>query len=255
VREGTVIAFPLLRLGEVDSTNRYALQHIDMFPDRQIIVADRQTAGYGRLGRTWVSHLPGNLYMSVILKPAKPPEDSSIFPSLSLYASLRLCELLLEYGIDARIKWPNDVLVNGRKMAGILGEASFRGERFMGYVLGLGVNLNMDSRDLKSIDRPATSVNLTVGREVDREAFLNRLIQAFFSGYEGFLVRGFSMIRHEYMKKSSLLGKPIVVTVSGCSYSGKALSFSRGGALVMIADTGERMTLAAGEVSQLRSST
>jgi BirA family biotin operon repressor/biotin-[acetyl-CoA-carboxylase] ligase len=251
---GAMIAFPLLRLGEVDSTNRYALQNIDMFPDRQIIVADRQTAGYGRLGRTWISHIPGNLYVSVILKPVKPPEDPSILPALSLYASLRLCELLLEDGIEAQIKWPNDVVVHDKKIAGILGETSFRGERFMGYVLGMGVNLNMDSRDLASIDRPATSVGLVMGREVDREIFLNRLVQAFFRGYERFLARGFSMIRSEYTKKCSFLGKPIVVTVSGSRHSGTALSFTEGGALVMSADTGERMTLTAGEVSLLRSS-
>jgi BirA family biotin operon repressor/biotin-[acetyl-CoA-carboxylase] ligase len=249
-----MITCPVLRLGEVDSTNRYALQNIDTLPDRQIIVADRQTAGYGRFGRAWISCGPANLYMSVILKPAMPLGDLKALPALSLYASLKLCELLLEYGADAEIKWPNDVLVCGRKIAGILGEAVFRGDRVTGYVLGVGVNLNMTDRELESIDRPATSVNLITGKEVDRELFLNGLLQAFFEGYEGFLAGGFPTIRDDYVKRCGFLGKHVAVRVSDRTCSGTALSFSKEGALVLRADTGETLTLTAGEVSLLRPS-
>jgi BirA family biotin operon repressor/biotin-[acetyl-CoA-carboxylase] ligase len=247
-----MLACPVLRLGEVDSTNRYALQHIDTLSDRQIIVADRQTAGYGRFGRAWISCGPANLYMSVILKPAKPHRDLKTLQALSLYASLKLCELLLDYGVDAGIKWPNDVLVYGRKIAGILGEAVFRGDRLAGYVLGMGVNLNMTDRELESIDRPATSVNLITGKEVDRELFLNGFLQAFFEGYAGFLAGGFPTIRDAYVKRCGFLGKRVAVRVSNRTFSGTALSLSNEGALVLRADTGETLTLTAGEVSLLR---
>jgi BirA family biotin operon repressor/biotin-[acetyl-CoA-carboxylase] ligase len=123
-----------------------------------------------------------------------------------------------------------------------------------GYVLGMGVNLNMTDRELESIDRPATSVNLITGKEVDRGLFLDGLLQAFFEGYEGFLAGGFSTIRDDYVKRCSFLGKRVAVRVSDRTCSGTALSFSKGGALVMRADTGETLTLTAGEVSLLRPS-
>jgi len=249
-----MIACPVLRLGEVDSTNRYALQNIDKLPDRQVIVADRQSAGYGRFGRAWVSCGSANLYVSVILKPAMPPGNLETLPALSLYASLKLCELLIDYGVNAEIKWPNDVLVCGRKIAGILGEAVYRGDRLTGFVLGVGVNLNMTGRELESIDRPATSVNLITGKEVDRDLFFDGLLRAFFEGYEGFLAGGFPTIRDEYVKRCGFLGKRVAVRVSDRTCSGTALSFSKRGALVMRADTGETLILTAGEVSLLRSS-
>ena len=244
--------FPVLRLGEVDSTNRYALRNLHALRDRQVIVAERQTAGYGRLGRTWVSHVPGNLYMSIVLKPSKQLKNPSALPTLSLYLSVTLCKLLLEYGIEAKIKWPNDVLVDGEKIAGILGEGSFLGDELRGYVLGIGVNLSMDREELAFIDQPATSLGLLMGTVVDRDVFLSRLLWDFSAGYEQFLERGFSMIKQYYMEKCSFLRERIAVTVGGSRYSGIAQSFSDLGALVLRTAEGKVIVMNAGEVEALR---
>ena len=99
--------FNILRFTEVESPNSYALKNLHSLADRQVIVAERQTGGYGRLGRRWVSHNPDNIYMSLILKPADAPEIPAGLAGLTQYMSVTLCELLLEYGVSTSIKWPN----------------------------------------------------------------------------------------------------------------------------------------------------
>lgn len=263
--------YHILTLKEVDSTNRYALRNLGTLPDRQVITADKQTDGYGRLGREWVSTVPGNIYMSIVLKPlgqsagrdaapATEPSNGNAddyayealpLANLTQYMSVVLCRALLEYGVDAEIKWPNDVLVQGRKLAGILAESKFQGSRFTGYVLGSGINLNMTHKDLESIDQPAVSLCVLVGKTVDRSAFLELLLGMFFSGYAPFLEKGFPSIQTEYAARSSYLGKRIVVLSHKGRQAGVARRFTDRGLLVFKADKGDEVELAAGDIQSV----
>jgi BirA family biotin operon repressor/biotin-[acetyl-CoA-carboxylase] ligase len=242
----------ILSFEEIDSTNRYALDNLLQLPDRQIILAERQTRGYGRLGRIWVSESPGNIYMSLILKPGDAGDTPSNLSCLSLYMSVILCDLLTEYSVDASIKWPNDVLVHGAKIAGLLGEAVFRGDRLMGYVLGCGVNLNMRMEDLGSIDQRATSLNLLTGKTVERSAFLDRLLQRFFSGYDQFLEKGFPSIRKAYEGRCSFLGKEVLVKSMTNEYRGTAKAFTARGELILERVEGGEQILSSGDVQTVR---
>ncbi len=244
--------FNILSFEEIDSTNRYALDNLLLLPDRQIILAERQTQGYGRVGRMWVSENPGNLYMSLILKPADTGVTSSNLSGLSLYMSVILCDLLDEYGVEASIKWPNDVLVRGAKIAGLLGEAVFQGDRLTGYVLGCGVNLNMGVEELESIDQRATSLNIHMGKTVERYGFLDRLLQRFFFGYEHFLKRGFPSVRQAYEGRCAFLGREVIVKSMKSEYRGAAKGFTDRGELILETGEGEEQILNSGDVQTVR---
>ena len=244
--------FNILRFTEIQSTNSYALKHLHSLADRQIIVAERQTRGYGRLGRRWISQRPGNIYMSIILKPAVPSDIPMALTGLTQFMSVTLCELLLEYGVSASIKWPNDVRVGGAKIAGLLGETRFQGDRFLGYVLGCGINLNMSPEDMAYVDQKATSLNLLVGKAVDRDRFLHAVLQKFFRGYEGFLQGGFPIIQSTYVEKCDFLGKHLVVKSIDGEYHGTAVAFTERGELILEKDDGQQHILRSGDVETMR---
>ncbi len=141
-----------------------------------VVIADEQTGGRGRLGRTWTSPPGQNLYLSALLRPELPPGGA---PPITLAAAVAVAEALNESGVRASIKWPNDVLImvdsKEKKVAGILTESVTRGSRLEAVVLGIGVNLNW--RELPAELVPiATSVALATGEAVDRDAFAAALL-------------------------------------------------------------------------------
>jgi BirA family biotin operon repressor/biotin-[acetyl-CoA-carboxylase] ligase len=125
----------LYRFNELDSTSDYLHSRTDSMPDRSVVMADSQTAGRGRMGRSWASP-PGGLYASILLRPGPPLENAS---RLALLIADLVCDLLGESGISGLIKWPNDVIVGGRKLAGILSESGSYPGPWM--IAGLGMNV------------------------------------------------------------------------------------------------------------------
>jgi BirA family biotin operon repressor/biotin-[acetyl-CoA-carboxylase] ligase len=244
----TIGRYNVLYLSQVDSTNSYALRNLLLLPDRQVILAEKQTRGYGRLGRYWISNVPENIYMSLVLKPSTSQAHLSC---LTQYMSVVICDVLLDYDIHAGLKWPNDVLVRDEKIAGILGESSYQGSSLKGYVLGTGINLNMRTEDLRNIDQAATSLNLVLDHHVNRDNFLIKLLDRFFQKYGEFIQKGFRSIKEEYQKRCLFLGKKIIVTLPYSSISGTASHFRDDGALFLVTDTGEEKIITAGDVSTL----
>jgi BirA family biotin operon repressor/biotin-[acetyl-CoA-carboxylase] ligase len=171
----------LLRLAIIDSTNTYAKMHLKDLENETVIVAETQTAGRGRHRHFWRSDIKGNIYASIILKPEMAvPED---LPTLTQVLAQAVIDVLKSYGVVAEMKWPNDVMVAGKKIAGILAEAISQGMRVKGLVLGLGVNVAMPQDVVDAIDQPATSLNLILGRVVDREELLGMILNRFFDSY------------------------------------------------------------------------
>ncbi len=214
--------YSITRIPEVNSTNEYAMQHLDSYPDRHIIAAEIQTRGRGRLDRKWVSDIPGNIYTPIILKPDCPALFECPLVNISQYMSICICDELESHGTKPSLKWPNDILVDGEKIGGILCQTSILGNRLAGFALGTGINLNMTREDLLRIDQPATSLNLLTGTPVDRDLFLNRLAKEFFSGYDEFMEKGFPSIIESYKKRSSFLGNEIRVRQPGSEITGTA---------------------------------
>lgn len=239
----------ILRFEQLVSTNDYAVEHLEDLSDRQVILAEVQTGGHGRFDRKWVSHVPDNIYVSLVLKPDLPLDESSPLSNITQYMSLILCDVLETYGVSGTIKWPNDVLVDGRKICGLLSQTSIKDSRLAGYVLGAGINLNMPADVLAEIDQPATALNLVTHLPVNREGFLSRLLERFFKGYETFLEQGFTSIQDRYTQKSPFLGTQITVSLPDRQITGKAAAYDDQGRLQLVTESGDIETLTIGDVT------
>ena len=220
-----------IHLEEIDSTNLYAKTNLDNLSDRTIIYAERQTKGRGRLQRPWIDLGKGNLFLSFVLKPST--SFMEIFSNMTQYLSVVLCQILEEYGVTPQIKWPNDVLINNKKIAGILAETVIQGNNFKGLVLGIGVNLNADLKLLENIDKAATALNLEVEKNIDINDFRNKLIRKFFENYDRFLTEGFGYIKKYYINHTNFSDTEICVQLFNEKKTGVAESITDKGELVL----------------------
>lgn len=236
----------VIKLEKVDSTNNYAKLNIENFADKTIIHALSQTSGRGRLNRSWVDLGDGNLFMSFILKPSD--SFNEIYPNITQYLSVVLCKVLESYGLKPEIKWPNDVLISGKKIAGILSETVMSGNVLKGIVVGIGVNLNSNNDDISSIpDKIATSLNLEIGKDVDLDVFMNELTEEFFKNYDAFLGNGFEFIKNDYINRNCFLNKELNVQIFNNVETGLAKSINDRGELVLLKEDKE-LVLTIGDI-------
>lgn len=170
---------------KIDSTNKYAKENIETLADKTIIIADFQTNGYGQFRRAWHDAGGENIYMTFVLKPKSLQQEHV---NLTKYLAEIVCLQLEEIGLSPVIKAPNDVLINGKKVCGILAESITKGNKLKGIALGIGINLNSKAENLEQIDQPATSVSLELGHAVNKQEFTGKIIEKFFMGYEDFIV-------------------------------------------------------------------
>jgi BirA family biotin operon repressor/biotin-[acetyl-CoA-carboxylase] ligase len=236
-------AAPIVRLGRVDSTQAVALAlAADGATDGTVVVADSQAAGRGRRGRAWVDEPGASLLASIVLRPRLEP---SRLAGLSLAAGVAVAEALMRAtGLAPRLKWPNDVLVDGRKIAGILLESRLTGSGPLTAILGVGVNLGQRVFPADLATR-ATSVRLASGRLVDREVVLAALLDALAEWRRRLEHRGFAPVRARWRELSDTLGR--TVTVDGVT--GRAVDIDSDGALVVHDSGGRRYRVVAGDVS------
>lgn len=231
-------------LENIDSTNLWAKTNIEELEDKTIVFAGAQTQGRGRLQRKWVDLGKGNLFMSIVLKPDKNYEH---YANLTQYLSVMLCKTLEEYGIKPEIKWPNDVLVNGKKIAGILAETSVKGTKFKGLVLGIGVNLNAQEKDFSKIDKKVTSLNLEIGKTIDMIEFKDKLVTSFFKDYNQFLEEGFKFIKRDYLARANFLDKELCVALINETKTGVASGITDKGELILT-NNGNEFILNIGDI-------
>lgn len=239
------IAPPVVRLGRVDSTQAVAFAlAAEGATDGTVVTADSQTAGRGRRGRRWMDEPGASLLVSIVLRPRLEPAR---LPGLSLAAGVAVAQVLTRVaGLSPRLKWPNDVLVGGRKIAGILLESHMSAAGEAGRVttvLGIGVNLGQRMFPA-DIGQRATSVWLASGRVVDREVLLAALLDAVGEWRRRLEYRGFAAVRTRWRELSDTLGR--TVTVDGVS--GMAVDIDVDGALVVNDAEGRRHRVVAGEV-------
>jgi len=230
---------------ETGSTNTVASDLArDGAAEGTIVVAEAQMRGRGRLGRTWISPAYQNLYLSVILRPRIP---SGLISQVSLMAGVAACESVREW-CPATIKWPNDVLTKGRKIAGILAEVGGEGpSRFV--VLGIGVNLNSEREafPLELRDK-ATSVRIQTGAVVDRPRFLARLLSHLESRYDQLQHQGFGPITEAWCAESALIGQVVRVEEPTGQVSGVVLGLGADGALRLRLASGVEHRVVTGDV-------
>lgn len=237
----------VIQLEEVDSTNSYGKKHIDEFEDKIAIITKKQTSGRGRLNRSWVDLGEENLFLSIILKPSETFNE--IYPNLTQYLSVTLCKVIESYGIQTQIKWPNDVLIDGKKIAGILSETVMQGQKLKGIVLGVGVNLNSNQEKIDAIpNKIATSLNIETQKAIDLKEFLNKLLTEFFKHYDEFLQSGFLQIKDDYIKRNCFLGKELKVQVFNHMESGLAKAVNDLGELVLEDNNKREIVLTIGDI-------
>ena len=180
--------FNIKQFCELDSTSVYAHKHLEELLDFDVISCDLQTQGHGQFERVWYSTNlnGGNIYVSIVLKP----DDLTHLNELTRYVALIGAKTLEEYHLNPTFKYPNDILINGKKIAGFLAESEFMGNTLKGVIVGCGINLNLNQDDIKNIDIPATSVYLETGKNIDKEEFLNKFLTNFKKDYPEFLLNG-----------------------------------------------------------------
>lgn len=216
----------------------------------EVVIAEQQTEGRGRRGRVWVSPAGKNLYLSAILRPELPPSRA---PEVTLVAAVALAETIREAGAEAFIKWPNDVQVDGRKVAGILTELSADVERVHFIVLGVGVNLNSPPSDFPpEVAETATSLMGARNQRVPRALFTAALLTKLETWLDTWTEQGFAPVRDAWKKLSSTLGQEVLVRSENRELRGVAEDIDDSGALVLRVD-GKLERVLAGDVEQLRS--
>lgn len=196
-----------IEFNTIDSTNTWAVNNIEKLEDKTVILSEIQTDGQGRFNRKWISNIPKNIYCTIVLKP----KNYNTAPNITQYLSVIICKTLEKYNVIPKIKWPNDVQINNKKIAGILCKSITRGNNIKGLVLGFGINLNMSENNLKLIDQPATSLNIELQKEIDKNYFIDTLLKAFFNEYEKFLNNGFIYIKDEYEKRQNFFNRKVKI--------------------------------------------
>jgi BirA family biotin operon repressor/biotin-[acetyl-CoA-carboxylase] ligase len=241
-------ALTVLHLPECGSTNLYVKEHAGSLGPVGAVFTTNQTAGRGRLGRTWVNAAGQALYYTVALDmPLAQPET---LPQLS---SLLVSQALAErYGITCQIKWPNDLLLAGRKLTGILCESTeHEGRRI--WMSGIGINLAQPQSYFDAAGLPHGASLLTSGVAVDAAAdapaLAARLTALFAAAAPGFAQNGFASVRESYRAACVNLGRAVTFPLeNGKTGSGTAEDIDEDGRLVVLTDTGTRAVFA-GEVS------
>ena len=164
----------LLKIYECGSTNDVLKERAENgAPHGFVVVAESQSAGRGRMGRVWQSP-KGGVWLSILIRPQNPPE---LLSSLPLIGALGVARALVEdFGVPARVRWPNDVVVDRRKIGGVLVESRSKGNELVYAILGLGINANFDTSQIEPISRTSTSLQTLLGREVDPETLISAVL-------------------------------------------------------------------------------
>ncbi len=230
----------LLIYNSVESTNKTAKENSHL-PEGTVFIANAQTAGRGRMQREWRSEENSGIYMSILIKPQIEAEN---IPCLTLLAGLAVCSALTKAGIpDVGIKWPNDIVADGKKVSGILSELSGTNT----VVIGIGINVSNKSFPDEISDK-ATSLALLSNKPFEREPIIAMVLDEFEGYYNLFLKDGFSGIKDEYEKNCITVGKACRIITPKDEYDAEATGIGENGELEILRN-GQVEKIASGEVS------
>ncbi len=238
-----IVGSRILHFKELDSTMDTAAEEAERgTPDGTVVLCDRQTRGRGRFNRVWVSPA-GNLILSVVLRP-----EMQALPFVSILAALAVARTIeRETTLDPIIKWPNDVLVRGRKICGLLVENSLQGRNVRHSIVGIGLNVELDPTETPEIAAIATSLRLETGQDTDVSALLLRLLHELDDLYVA-LRNGESPVP-KWKTYLETIGKRVEVQWGADVVTGMAEGVDDNGHLLLRRDNGALLTLSAGEVT------
>jgi BirA family transcriptional regulator, biotin operon repressor / biotin---[acetyl-CoA-carboxylase] ligase len=238
---------------KVDSTNNVAYQLAEKgVGEGTVIFAEEQARGKGRHGRQWTSPSRGGIYMSCILKPEITPNE---IPKITLLAAVAVAKCIRQVtGMSAMIKWPNDILVNNKKVCGILTEMKAEQDRVDFIVIGIGVNVNTP---LRLLPKGASSLkeecrSRRKAEDLSRIELAKKLLENIESEYLSLKKRGFSVIIEEWKRYSAMLGARVKVTLPGRTFEGQVYNIDDNGCLVLRAESGMLKKVSSGDILMVR---
>ena len=216
-------------------------------PSGTLVLAESQTKGHGRLGRSWFSPKYKGIYLSLILRPPILPAAS---PILTLMSAVSICEAIKEItGLDVQIKWPNDILIRNKKLAGILTEMNAEMDKVNFVVIGIGLNVNNDK---KSLIAQSTSLKEQQAEEVSRIALLQELLRRIENNYLLLENKGSQVIVDKWRNFSLTLGKRVKVYYQNKHIEGQAIDIDQDGGLLIRRDSGVICKVTCGDVMHCR---
>lgn len=233
---------------ETDSTNNQAKAYGEKGEEHgTLFVADMQAAGKGRRGRAWVSPAGSSIYMTILLHPDVLPTKA---PQLTLVMAMAVAEGIRKVtGLETKIKWPNDIIVHGRKVCGILTEMSTEIDYINYVVIGVGINVNQETFP-EEIRDTATSLKIETGSSVRRSVLIAAIMECFEQFYEVFMTtEDLSGLQERYNAMLVNLGREVRVLEPGNEYEAHALGINRTGELIVRTVDGQEKEIYAGEVS------
>ncbi|RII25200.1 MAG: biotin--[acetyl-CoA-carboxylase] ligase [Geobacter sp.] len=238
----------IVAFNETASTNETAFKMAEEgAPEGTVVIAESQSRGKGRMGRRWESPSGVNLYCSIILRPPILPLQAVQMTFLSAVAVARGVEETTR--LSPTIKWPNDVLLSGRKVAGLLNEMGAETEKVNFIILGIGVNINMEQNQFPAdLRHPATSLRIESGRPVDRVDFARVLLRELDTLYASYLAGGYGAVRDEWLARCAMIGRRVHVDYRDSAVAGLATGIDEYGALLLTLDDGRVERVLAGDV-------
>lgn len=235
---------------EMTSTNTEAKrQALDGAPEGTVVITEQQTGGKGRLNRSFFSPKGKGIWFSVILRPQFAPQEA---PHCTLMAAVAVARAMVQFGLKPAIKWPNDLLYEGKKLVGILTEMSADVDHIDYVVIGTGINVNIMPEDFpEELRDKATSLAIMKGEKIPRARFLQAVLEAMDDLYAKVQQQGFAPVMQEWKQYNITLGKNVrVIGVrTGDVFYGKALDIDEDGALVVEKEDGSLEHVLAGDVS------
>jgi len=246
--QGACIGQHVQCFDELDSSNREAMRQAEAGAvEGTVIFADRQTAGRGRLGRTWHT-VQDSLAFSIILRPPLPPEK---VPQLSLLTAVALQQALSQYCADIRIKWPNDLLIHGAKVSGILTEMRAEPGLVQAVVVGIGINLTTPEQGWPNdISQAVTDLQSHYQQPISRLQCATAVLKSMDDWYAVYLKQGFAPIRNAWWEVHAASGKPVRVQHGKTYIEGTAQALDDDGALLLATEDGLKRIIA-GELELL----
>jgi BirA family biotin operon repressor/biotin-[acetyl-CoA-carboxylase] ligase len=234
---------------ETDSTNTRARDLAERdYPEGTLVIAENQTAGRGRMGRSWHSPAGMGICMSIILRPRLSPGDA---PLITLMTAVAVAETLISLlHLNVRIKWPNDILVGDKKMAGILTEMSVANDAVRYVIMGLGMNVNTPFEILPDdISATATSVFIETGKRFERAEIVRTFLKLFEYYYQLLQGSGSEQILSRWKEHSGIIGQRIKVDAISSTFVGRVIDIDRSGALLLEDESGNVQSIISGDVS------
>lgn len=234
---------------ETESTNLIAREIASSVEEGTVVIAESQTGGRGRLGRKWLSP-EGGIWLSIILKPKIQPQYA---PRITLLAGVSVAKTIRSLGIPAKIKWPNDVLINGKKVCGILTEIEAEMDMIDYCVVGIGIDANVDTESFpEEFRESSTSLKKEFGKDINRVEFVQKLLSEFDALYLKFQREDFSSILEEWRNMSATIGEYVKITTQTRMIYGEAIGVDNEGALILETGEGQLEKIVAGNCEHLR---